>query len=884
MPVGGEHERSDLPTGTVTFIFTDIEGSTQLLRRLGEAYAGVLSAHNEIIRSAIEAESGREVSTEGDSFFVVFPSAPQAIAAAVTMQRSMAEHVWPEGNEVRIRMGLHTGQGVVDGRTYVGLDVNRAARIAAAGHGGQIVLSSATRAVTDQSLPAGVAVRDLGEHRLKDLAHPEHLFQLVIEGLSPDFPPLRSLDVRPNNLPAQPTSFVGRERELAECHRLLAGSRLLTLTGPGGTGKTRLALQAAAEELLDFADGAFFTPLGLVTDSALVASSIAEALGVREAPPQPLTETLKAHLSDKELLLVLDNFEQVLEAAPLLADLVASATRVKAIVTSREVLGLYGEQEMEVPPLALPDPHDIPDLKTLSQYEAVALFIERALAALPDFAVTNENAPAVAEICVRLDGLPLAIELAAARVKILSPQDILSRLDKRLDLLTRGARDLPDRQRSLRGAIEWSYELLDESERRLFERLSVFTGGGTFQAIEAVCVPNELRIDLLDGVSSLVDKSLLRRQETENGDPRFAMLETIREYGVERLNEGADAESAPRRHGEYFLTLAEQAERQILGKDQATWLDRLDREHDNIRAAIGWALESGDAETGLRMTAALWRFWQQRGHLSEGQLWTDEALAIPAGTTETLARARALGASGSLSYWRNDYASARARYEEALAVSREIGDARAIAESTYNLAFMPWIDGDDLAALDLFEESLALFRELDDPDHIAATAGAIAGIHSRRGDYQKALVLSEESIAIFRKTGNRFALADGLQGMAQVHQLVGDDRAAQSDAEESLVLFRDADNPSGVAAGLQTLGALATFAGRFERAIRLAGAASSITESIGGGAPPELLGVADPREQARSTLSKEAIDRAWKEGQAMSVEEAVAYALDETAD
>jgi predicted ATPase/class 3 adenylate cyclase len=865
-------------------MFTDIEGSTQLLQRLGEAYPRVLSAHNEIVRSAIEAEGGREVSTEGDSFFVVFPSAPQAIAAAVSMQRGMAEHAWPEGNEVRVRMGLHSGQGVLEDQTYVGLDVNRAARIAAAGHGGQIVLSSATRALTDQSLPAGVAVRDLGEHRLKDLAHPEHLFQLVIEGLSPDFPPLRSLDVRPNNLPVQPTSFVGRARELAECHRLLAGSRLLTLTGPGGTGKTRLALQAAAEELLDFADGAFFTPLGLVTDSALVPTTIAEALEVREAPPRPLTETLKAHLSDKELLLVLDNFEQVLDAAPLLSDLLASATRVKAIVTSREVLGLYGEQEMQVPPLALPDPHHIPDLKTLSQYEAVALFIERALAALPAFAVTNENAPAVAEICVRLDGLPLAIELAAARVKILSPQDILSRLDKRLDLLTRGARDLPDRQRSLRGAIEWSYELLDESERRLSERLSVFTGGGTLQAIEAVCVPGELGLDLLDGLSSLVDKSLLRRQETEGGDPRFAMLETIREYGVERLTASADAESIPRRHAEYFLTLAEDAERQILGKDQATWLDRLDREHDNIRAAIGWALESGDAETGLRMTAALWRFWQQRGHLSEGQLWTDEALGIPAATTKTLARARALGASGSLSYWRNDYPATRARYEEALAASREIGDARAIAESTYNLAFMPWIDGDDLAALDLFEESLALFRELDDPDHIAATAGAIAGIHSRRGDYQRALILSEESIAIFRQTGNRFALADGLQGLAQVHHLVGNDRAAQWDAEESLVLFREADNPSGVAAGLQSLGALATFAGRFERAIRLAGAASSITESIGGGAPPELMAVADPREQARSTLSKEAIDRAWKEGQAMSVEEAVAYALDETAD
>jgi predicted ATPase/class 3 adenylate cyclase len=872
---------SELPTGTVTFLFTDIEGSTRLLQRLGEQYPAVLADHHRVLRTAIEGAGGREVSTEGDSFFVVFPTAPQAVTAAVAMQRKIAEHPWPGDGTVRVRMGLHSGEAVVEGGTYVGLDVHRAARIAAAAHGDQVVLSSAAKGLIEHALPEGVRLRDLGEHRLKDLSHPEHVFQLVIEGLASDFPPLRSLDARPNNLPVQATTFVGRERELAECRRLLDGSRLLTLTGPGGTGKTRLALQVAADALTDFADGAFIAALGTITDAGLVPSTIAEALGVHEEPARPLMESLRGHLSDKEVLLLLDNFEQVIEAAPLLSELLGGAPRLKTMVTSREVLGLYGEQEFPVPPLSLPDPRRLPDISSLSQYEAVGLFIERAVAARPDFAVTNQNAPAVAEICVRLDGLPLAIELAAAWIKILSPEAILSRLDRRLELLTRGARDLPPRQRSLRGAIEWSYNLLEPSEQRLFERLSVFIGGCPLEAIEAVCTPEELGIDPLEGLSSLVDKSLVRQEGTEGLEPRFVMLETIREYGLERLRKSADAEAVPRRHATFYMTLAEEAEQRVTGEDQRSWLDRLDAEHDNFRAALGWALESGQAEVGLRMAGALWRFWQQRGHLSEGRRWTDELLGMPAAAPATRVRAKALGAAGSLSYWQNDYPAARARYEEALAVSREVGDSRAIAEAIYNLAFMPWIEGDDAAALALFDESLSLFRELDDRDHIATVAGNVALIRGRQGDYERALPLMEESIATARETGNRFLVADGLIGVAQLYHLAGDDAAAHSASLESLVLFREAENPSGVAATLETIGALESFAGRFERAIRLAGAASSIKESIGGGAPPELLDMADPREQARDGLSEEAIETVWNEGRAMTIDEAVAYALEE---
>jgi predicted ATPase/class 3 adenylate cyclase len=882
-------ERSpDLPSGTVTFLFTDIEGSTRLLQRLGDRFPAVLKEHHELLRAEIDVEGGREVSTEGDSFFVVFRTAPEAVAAAVAMQRGLSEHPWPEDGGLRVRMGLHTGEGMLEGGTYVGLDVHRAARIAAAGHGGQIVLSSASRGLVEHALPHGVALKDLGEHRLKDLSHAEHLFQVVIEGLPSDFPALRSLDARPNNLPVQATTFVGRERELAACRRLLGGSRLLTLTGPGGTGKTRLGLQVAAEELTEFADGAFFVALGPIADSALVPSTIAAALSVREESGSPLSDTLKAHLSDKELLLLLDNFEQVMEASSLLSELLGSAPRLKAIVTSREVLGLYGEQEMPVPPLGLPDPRRLPDLESLSQYEAVALFIERAMAARPDFAVTNENAPAVAEICVRLDGLPLAIELAAARTKILSPEAILSRLDRRLELLTRGARDLPARQRSLRGAIEWSYDLLGEAERRLFERVSVFRGGGTLEALDAVCDPQTLEIDILDGLSSLVDKSLIRREETLGGEPRFRMLETIQEYGLERLNQSQDADVMLRRHAEHFLALAEEAEPEVEGPDQATWLDRLDLEQDNIRASLRWAIDWGEAETGLRMVAALWRFWQQRGYLSEGRRYADQLLEMPPGTASPAVRAKALGAAGSLAYWQNDYPATQARYEEALALSREDGDTRLIAEATYNIGFLPMIEGNDRAALALLEQSLELFRQLDDPVRIANVAGGIGMILGRSGDFQKALQLMEEAVTSIRKTGNKFALADELTGLAGVYHRLGRDEDARDAIVESLVLFREANNPSGIAVGLEAIGVIAVTAGRFERAIRLSAAAASIKEAIGGGAPPELiaqfLDVEDPRERARDVLTEEAIAKAWEEGGAMSIDEAVDYALEDTRD
>ena len=534
---------ADLPTGTVTFLFTDIEGSTTRWEQHREAMQAALARHDAILRQAIEAHGGQVFKTVGDAFYAVFATAPDALQAAITAQQTLQAEPWPEAlAPVLVRMALHTGAAEQREGDYFGPPLNRIARLLAAGHGGQILLSMATHGLIRDQRPPGVELRDLGEHRLKDLTMPEHIFQVVAPTLPSGFPPLKTLDVRPSNLPMQRSPLIGREREVAAVAALLRRDDvgLVTLLGPGGVGKTRLSLQVAVDLLDDFKDGVWFVNLAPITDPALVPSTIAQTLGVKEAGGEPLPETLKAYLREKRLLLLLDNFEQVVAAAPLVADLLASARHLKVLITSREVLHLYGEHEYPVPPLALPDLKHLPPLDYLSQYAAVALFIQRAQAIKPDFQVTNANAPAVAEICARLDGLPLAIELAAVRVRLFPPEALLGRLEHRLKALAGGARDLPARQQTLRGTIDWSYQLLDPAEQTLFARLGVFVGGCTLEAAEAVCNPDgALPLEVLDALTSLVDKSLLRqhgdRTSTLDSEPRFGMFETVREYALERL-------------------------------------------------------------------------------------------------------------------------------------------------------------------------------------------------------------------------------------------------------------------------------------------------------------------------------------------------------------
>jgi predicted ATPase/class 3 adenylate cyclase len=762
-----------LPTGTVTFLFTDIEGSTRLLQELGDRYAPVRDRHAAIVRQAIEAGGGVEVSTEGDSFFAAFPSPVGAVRAAVAAQRGLAAAEWPPAPQVRVRMGLHTGEGVLGGDNYVGMDVNRAARIAAAGHGGQVLLSEGTRGLVEHTLPDGASLRDLGEHRLKDITLPEHLHQLVIEGLPADFPAPRTLDARPGNLPVQLTSFVGRERVIAEVRALLEQTRLLTLTGAGGTGKSRLALQVAAELLPAFKDGAFLTDLSSVTDPALVPSVVARALAVPEVAGRSIVEAVQERLRDKELLLVVDNFEQVVEAAPLLEALLTAAPKLKVLVTSRVVLALRGEQAYAVPPLDLPDPQRLPDLHTLDKLEAVRLFTERARTVRPAFQLTDENAPAVAEIAARLDGLPLAIELAATRTKVLTPEQMLPRLQQRLALLTSGARTLPDRQRTLRNAIAWSYDLLEAAERRLFARLSVFTGGWTLDSAEAVSDPGELGLDALDGLASLVDKSLIRRSEPPGQPSRFSMLETIREFGLEQLEASGDLEPVQRRHAEHFLGLAAEAEPHLTAADQGVWLDRCEQEHANLRAALRWAIDRGQAGPAQAAAGALWRFWQQRGHLAEGRRWLDEALAMPSGQAPTAERAKALAGAGGIAWWQEDLAAARRFYQEALAIARQLGDPARIAEALYNQAFLAGAEGQFDTAARLFEESRELSRQAGDEAGVARAEWMSTIRDLAAGNWDPPIARAEEAVATWRQTGDRLQLADALVWLAVVYARAG---------------------------------------------------------------------------------------------------------------
>jgi predicted ATPase/class 3 adenylate cyclase len=588
-----------LPRGTVTFLFTAIEGSTQLWTHQPQQMGAAVARHETLLRVAITSAGGVVFKTAGDAVYAAFASALDAVSAAVAGQRALSAEAWGLSGPLRVRMALHSGAVEARGGDYFGLPLSRVARLLRAGHGGQILLSLASEELVREQLPPDVTLRDLGGHRLKDLSLPEQIFQLSATGLPADFPPLHSLSAHRTNLPVQPTALIGREREIADVVVLLrrADVRLVTLTGPGGTGKTRLGLQVAAELLDAFADGVWFVNLEPINDPEQVAATIAQVLGVREVGGQPLLDTLKRYLYEKRMLLMLDNFEQVVDAGLLVAELLAATPDLNLLVTSRAVLRLSGEREYAVPPLALPDPKHVPqELDRLIQYEAVRLFIERAQAVKIDFVVTNTNAATVAEICYQLDGLPLAIELAATRSKLFTPEALLTRLTKRLQVLTGGARDLPMRQQTLRSTIDWSYQLLGPVEQMLFRRLAMFVSGCSLQAAQAVCnADNALEIDVLDGLVALVDQSLLKRVEGANGDPRFVLLETIREYALERLEKSGEKDMLGHQHAAYFLTIAERAELGLHSEVEGEWLRNLEVEYGNLHAALTWAF--ADTET-----------------------------------------------------------------------------------------------------------------------------------------------------------------------------------------------------------------------------------------------------------------------------------------------
>jgi len=805
-----------------------------------------------------------------------------------------------------------------------------------------VLLSAATQELVRDYLPPDVELRDMGAQRLKDLIRPEHTFQVVTLDLPTDFPPLKTLDRRPHNLPAQPTALIGREQAIATICGLVrrAEVRLVTLIGPGGTGKTRLALQSAAELLDEFSDGVWFINLAPISDPSLVTAIVAQILGMRESGGRPLLDQLKDYLWEKQLLLLLDNFEQVADASPLVGELLAAAPRLNVLATSRMPLHLSGEREYAVAPLALPPKEParagqdmvlgsqfsvLSSTTELTHYEAVRLFIERAQAVKADFAVTNANAPAVAEICYRLDGLPLAIELAAARIKLLPPQALLTRLGSRLKLLTGGARDLPERQQTIRNTIDWSYQLLDAGEKKLFTRLGVFVGGWTLEAAEAVCnVDGDLPMDIVDGIAALLDKSLVRQIEELEGEPRFMMLETIREYALEQLGARGEADAIRQQHAIYFLELAEQAEPWIrfMRPEREPWLERLEAEQGNLRAALDWFGERQELELGLRLAGALGVFWQLRFHWGEGRAWLEAALPRSGNLSEA-ARAKALASAAHLSRSMGGLTTARAYAEEGLALLRRLGDKAAVAFALYLLGQITQDTGEYAQARDCAEESLALFDEannqwgrtyiLDLLGQIALVQGDVAqaavyneevltfyrqlgykrgvghfliqkgAIAQLQGDWEDAVALYAESLAICREIGHKSLTVGGLQslGAAVLHQ--GDTRRAAACFAEGLALSRELGSRSGIAYSLAGMAGVAAAQGHSERSARLFGAAEALFDATGQVVEPVDRAEYDRHAAvARTQLGDHAFAAAWEAGRAMTIEQAIAEALEPT--
>ncbi len=954
MPATAAKNVPALPTGILTFVFTDIEGSTRLWDEHPDAMKQAHARHMGIITSSVESHNGVVVRSrgEGDSTFAVFTHAPDAVRAVVAFQKELESEPWPEGVRLKVRVAMHTGSGEITGRDYNSTDVNRCARLRGIGAGGQILLTRATFDGVRDNLPDGVTLKDLGCHRLKDLKRAEQVFQVSHADLPDEFPPLRSLDSFPNNLPRQVTSFIGRDKEMEEVKRLLTASPLVTIQGAGGCGKTRLSIQVAANILDQFPDGAWVVELAPISDPALVPQVAANALGVREEPKKPLIDTLCSYLESRTLLLVIDNCEHLIDASARLAEaILQDCPGVKIIATSRERLRIAGENAWRLPSLAVPASGGHPlartnTASTVEKFDAVRLFVERAQTVAPSFSVSTQNAADVTQICRRLDGIPLAIELAAARVNVLTVDQIAQRLDDRFSLLTTGHRTALPRQQTLTALIDWSYDLLSNDERTLLARLSVFAGGWTLEAAERVCGSDELlelvniggptqyssaqplqdsqvrrglpsrqsskprrRFErlrrsegvrwseglegferlghsILDLLTQLVDKSLVVAEEHEDGVGRYRLLETLRQYGRVKLDKSGETDATRARHTAYYLSVVEEAEPNLVGPEQVAWFEKLETEHDNLRAALEFcskveADQPGQvADVGLRLAGSLSRFWFVRGYFVEGREWISTFLNLADGRTRE--RGRALTGFGRLALNQWDRDAARSSLEEALSIQEELGDGSGAATSLLCLGVLSAEAEDYHKADDLFERSLSLNRELG--DHRGASMALInlanTAIFQKR--WARARTLLDESLAVSTEISDTHGIATSLNNLGHVASMQEDFSSAHAYFMSSLALCKDLGFKAGIADCTEELAKLAAKQSLPHRASLLFAAADNLREELNLPLPPGERQVCDEHlAVVRTLMDDKEFEQAWSEGQALTLDQAVAYALDD---
>lgn len=861
----------------ITLLFTDIEGSTKLWEEYPEAMRLALAQHDALIRDCVESKTGNVFKTIGDAFCVAFTDPLKAVEAAILVQQGLMEkRVGPQ--PLKVRMALHLG--VVEERDgdYFGQPLNRVARLLSAGHGGQILLSQAMQETLVSSLPATITLRDRGKRRLKDLVQPEHIFQLEAPGLEAEFPPLRTLDARANNLPAATTAFVGRTREMSAIKERLKSARLLTLTGIGGGGKTRLALQVAADCIDDFSEGVFFIELAALTDTTQVIQTVADTLALREEAQTSLLTTLRSYLREKQILLLLDNCEHVVDAcAQLCQQLVASCPGVRILTSSREPLRIPGEVVYPVPSLTIPDPTRDTTPERLLTFETARLFLERATQVQPTFAVTSTNAPTLASVCYRLDGIPLAIELAAARVRSLSLEDINSKLDQRFRLLTGGSRTALPRQQTLRSLIDWSYDLLTDTEKVLLARLSVFLGGWTLESLEQICSGGSVEDwEVLDLLTSLIDKSLVIVES--EGVARYRLLETVRQYALEKLEASGEADLVRARHQDYFVSLSEEAGHQLMGMDQKTWLARLEQEQENIRAALEWSLSGPQSVApALRLCGAIWRFWLLRGYLTEGREWCERTLEKTHDDDNREEhqenKAKVLNGAAGLAAHQGDYALARGYYGQCLAISRSREYPRGIASALNNLGGIAIAEGDFALAGEYLKESVEINRKIGERWNVAASLQNLGWVTRGLGNYDSANRYLEESLSLYRELGDRYGIGTALNTLGMVACDLNDSATARPYIEESLALFQEIEDQRNIALALTSLGNVFRIEKDYEQAARLWGAAEALREEIRSPLTPVEREEQDRQvTTTRDALGDEVFARAWAEGRVLTAE------------